>query len=94
MNGAQSTKIMNSMLEFIRQHGNERVAEIKRQTQEDFVVQKEQLIQKEKQRLTNQFNKDLSIAEINLKIEKSAEQNKERIERMKAINELVEGLQK
>ena len=73
MNNAQSKKIMGSMIEFIRQHGNERVAEIQRQTENDFVVQKEKLIHTEKRRLMNQYQKDLSIAEINLKIEKSAE---------------------
>lgn len=94
MNGPQSQKIMQSMIDFIKQHGNERVTEIQQQTEVDFTVQKEKLIHAEKRRLHNQFTKDLSIAEINLKIEKSAQQNQERIGRMKSINELVESLQK
>lgn len=55
MDKLQSKKIMSSMIEFIRQHGNERVLEIQHQTEVDFTVQKEKLIHAEKKRLLNQF---------------------------------------
>ena len=58
----------------------------------DFTVQKEKMIEAEKKRLYEQFNKDLNIAEINLKIERSAEQNRVRITRMQKTNEMVESL--
>ena len=58
----------------------------------DFTVQKEKMIEAEKKRLYEQFNKDLNIAEINLKIERSAAQNKVRIDRMQKTNEMVESL--
>ena len=59
----------------------------------DFTVQSEKMIQEEKRRLHDQMLKDLQIAERDIKIEKSKQQNKERIQRMQRINELVESLQ-
>ena len=41
----------------------------------DFTVQKEKMIEAEKKRLYEQFNKDLQREEINIKIERSAAQN-------------------
>ena len=93
MNQVQSQKIMQGMIQFIQAHGKERVGEIQAQTESDFVVQKEKLIAAERKRLNDQYQKELKQAEINLKIEKSAEQNKERISRMQKINELVQSLQ-
>ena len=80
------------MIAFIQAHGNERVDEIQMQAENDFTVQKEKMIEAEKKRLNDQYEKDLSIAEINLKIEKSAKENKIRINKMQKTNELVESL--
>ena len=44
------------------------------------------MIDEEKQRLIEKFEKDLSIAEINTKIKRSADLNKIRIEKMQKIN--------
>lgn len=88
-----SSAILDSMIKFIQAHGDERVNEIKRQAANDFTVGKEKTIEAEKKRLTEQFAKDLASAEINFKIEKSGQQNQQRIQRMRMINELVEGLQ-
>jgi V-type H+-transporting ATPase subunit E len=88
-----SSAILDSMIKFIQAHGDERVNEIKRQAANDFTVGKEKTIEAEKKRLSEQFAKDLASAEVNFKIEKSAQQNQQRIQRMRMINELVEGLQ-
>lgn len=88
-----SGQILDSMIKFIKAHGDERVAEIKRQANNDFTVGKEKTIEAEKKRLVEQYQKDLANAEINFKIEKSALQNQQRIDKMRRINELVEGLQ-
>jgi V-type H+-transporting ATPase subunit E len=81
------------MIKFIKAHGDERVAEIKRQAANDFTVGKEKTIEAEKKRLVEQYQKELAAAEVNFKIEKSALQNQQRIDKMRRINELVEGLQ-
>ena len=88
-----SSHILNSMIKFITAHGEERVQEINRQAANDFTVGKEKTIEAEKKRLGEQFEKDLASAEVNFKIEKSAQQNAERIQKMRKINELVESLQ-
>lgn len=84
---------MKGMIDFIRTQGKERVTQIHQQMDTDFTVQSEKMIQAEKKRLNDQMLKDLQIAERDLKIEKSKNQNKERIHRMRRTNELVESLQ-
>jgi vacuolar-type H+-ATPase subunit E/Vma4 len=78
------------MIDFIDQSGTERVAEIDRQGKQDFAVGKEQAIENEKKRLSENFKNKLDNAEVQYKILKSAEQNKARIDRMRSVNELVE----
>jgi len=39
------------MIQFIKSHGDERVASIKRQSEDEFTVQKENYIAEEKERL-------------------------------------------
>jgi hypothetical protein len=51
------------------------------------------MIEAEKVRLAEKLEKDLNIAEVNMKIERSAELNKARIHKMRKTNELVESLQ-
>merc|ERR1740139_2092747 len=92
MNKDQAGIILNSMIEFIEQSGKERCEEIQRQAKQDFAVGKEQAIENEKKRLKDNFENKLVNAEVQLKIKKSAQQNKARIDRMRAINELVEKL--
>ena len=92
MNKGQAGTILDSMIKFIEAHGKERVSDINMQMENDFTVQKEKMIDAEKKRLYEQFNKDLNIAEINLKIEKSAQANKVRIDKMTQTNVLVESL--
>lgn len=93
MNNMQSKSIMDGMIEFIRTQGKERVQQIKSQMDYDFATQSEHMIMAEKKRLRDQMNKDLQIAERDMKIKKSKAQNKARIDRMKRTNELVESLQ-
>ena len=93
MNNQQSEFIMKGMIEFIKTQGKERVSQIYQQMDTDFTVQSEKMIQAEKKRLNDQMLKDLQIAERDMKIQRSKEQNKRRIDRMKMTNEKVESLQ-
>lgn len=70
------------MINFIKSHGDERVAEIEEQANQDFSIGKEKMIESEKTRLAAKLEKDLQTAEVNLKIERSAELNKARILKM------------
>jgi hypothetical protein len=92
MNTQQKDDILQSMINFIQQHGKERVAEIRDQANSDFTVVKEKTIEAEKKRLMDQYEKDVNIAEVNLKIARSAEMNRARILKMRKTNEIVESL--
>ena len=93
MNDNQAAQILNSMIQFIQQHGKERVSEITKQAEDEFTIGKEKQIEADKKRLTENYEAKLQNAEAKLKIEQSAKQNKMRIEKMQIINELVEKLQ-
>jgi vacuolar-type H+-ATPase subunit E/Vma4 len=92
MNEIQAQKILDSMIAFIRQHGEEEVASIKQSSDAEFIVQKNNYITEEKQKITDNFKTELENQEVRLKIEKSKEQNAARIERMRKVNEIVETL--
>jgi hypothetical protein len=56
------------MINFIRQHGAERVAGIERQAQDEFTIQKEKFIADEKENLIQYYKNKLAQDEIKLKI--------------------------
>ena len=80
------------MIQFIKSHGDERVATITKQADDEFTIQKEKYIADEKDNLINFYKSKIATDEIKLKIQKSAEQNAARISKMKTLNTLVEKL--
>ncbi len=90
----QAEKILESMIQFIKQHGDEEVARIEKSMGDEFTIQKNQYVEEEKKKITDNFKNELSNQEVRLKIQKSKEQNLQRIERMKRVNEYVEDLRK
>ena len=80
------------MINFIKAHGKERVQEIQDQSEQDFNIGKEKMIEREKTLLAEQFTKDIQSAEVKMKIDRSAAMNKERIEKMKRTADLVDSL--
>ena len=92
MNEEQARKIMESMIAFIRQHGEEEVAAINASADNEFIVQKNNFVSEEKLKITENFKNELENQEVRLKIQKSKEQNSERIEKMRKVNTIVEGL--
>ena len=85
MNDTEASKVLTSMIQFIRTHGDERVATINNQAQEEFTIQKEKYIAEEKERLIQDYRNKLQQDEIKLRIQKSAEQNAARIQKMKTV---------
>ena len=94
MNADEASQVLKSMVAFIRSHGDERVAAINKQADDEFTIQKEKYIAEEKERLTQDYKNRLQQDEIKLRIQKSAEQNASRIQKMKTVNTLVEKLYK
>lgn len=92
MNVNQSNEILQSMINFIKSHGDERVNEIEDEAREMFNIEKEKLIESEKSRLEEKHTKDLQNEEVKMKIARSAEVNKARIEKMRRTADLVDSL--
>ena len=88
----QSSQILQSMINFIKSHGDERVNEIEDEAREMFNIEKEKLIESEKSRLEEKHTKDLQNEEVKMKIARSAEVNKARIEKMRRTADLVDSL--
>ena len=89
MNDRETSAILDSMVQFIRTHGHERVQAINKQASDEFTVQKESYIAEEKERISADFKDRLRKDEINLKIERSKKENVLRIEKMRTVNELI-----
>lgn len=71
MNEIQAQKILDSMIAFIKQHGEEEVNDIKQSSDTDFIISKNNYITEEKQKITENFKNELENQEVRLKIEKS-----------------------
>ena len=90
----QADKVLSSMVAFIKQHGIEEVQRIEKSMHDEFTIQKNQYIQEEKQKITENYKNELANQEVRLRIEKSKQQNAQRIQRMQKVNEYVEELRK
>ena len=83
MNDTEASSILKSMVAFIRSHGDERVATIIKQADDEFTVQKESYIAEEKERMEADIKERLRKDEINLKIMQSKKENDIRIDNMR-----------
>ena len=86
MNDSEAENVLKSMISFIKSHGDERVSTIRKQAEDEFTIQKEKYIADEKETLIQFYKQKLAQDEIKLKIQKSAEQNAARIQKMKTVN--------
>jgi V-type H+-transporting ATPase subunit E len=89
MDNLEAATILSSMVSFIRTHGHERVETINKQASEEFTVEKEKYIAEEKERISAEIKERLRKDEINLKIDRSKQENVLRIEKMRKTNELI-----
>lgn len=82
------------MVAFIQQHGKEEVARIQKSMGDEFTIQKNNYVEEEKRKITENYKNELANQEVRLKIEKSKLQNMERIQKMRKVNEFIEDLRK
>lgn len=92
MNATASEKILNSMIAFIQEHGKETVAKIEKSMGDEFTIQKNQYVDDEKKKIHENYVNELANQEVRLKIEKSKQQNAQRIARMRMVNTFVDSL--
>ena len=68
MNNLQAEKILDSMVQFIRQHGIEEVARIEKAMGDEFTIQKNQYVEEEKKKIMENFKNELANQEVRFKI--------------------------
>ena len=94
MNELEAKQCYESMLKFIHKQGQDKADQIQAQTKEEFKKERENFIAAEQERITNEFNTRLAQDQIKLKIQRSANENAARIQKMKTVNSLIENLYK
>ena len=68
MNDTEAGKVLASMIQFIKSHGDERVQTIQKQADDEFTIEKEKYIAMEKERLMADYKAKLQQDEIKLRI--------------------------
>jgi|DEB0MinimDraft_12_1074336.scaffolds.fasta_scaffold76362_1 vacuolar-type H+-ATPase subunit E/Vma4 len=74
------------MVNFIKQHGIEEVDRINKSSKDEYTKQMSEYVEAEKDKITQNYKNDLANKEVQLKIEKSKQQNSQRIEKMRKVN--------
>lgn len=83
-----------AMLKFLRRTGEDKANRIESQAREEFKAQRDDFIREEQERMLTEYKNRIAQDEIKLKIQRSANENSARIQKMKAVNVLVEKLYK
>ena len=91
-NDMQAEKILDQMIQFIKQHGLEEVERIKSQEKDEFTIQKNSHMMEDREKIKKNMKTQLENEEVRMKIEKSKQQNQLRIDKMRKVNEYVEML--
>ena len=68
MNDTEASKVLDSMIKFIKSHGEERVQSITKQADDEFTIEKEKYIALEKDKLITDYKTKLQQDEIKLRI--------------------------
>jgi V-type H+-transporting ATPase subunit E len=92
MNEADVQKQIRQMVAFIDQEANEKAAEIDAKAQEEFAIEKDNLVNQQKQKIQQFYQKKEKQVELQRKIQHSNLQNQSRIAILKAREELIQKL--
>jgi len=92
MNEADVQKQIRQMVAFIDQEANEKAAEIDAKAQEEFAIEKDNLVNQQKQKIHQFYQKKEKQIELQRKIQHSNLQNQSRIAILKAREDLIQKL--
>lgn len=92
MNEADVQKQIRQMVAFIDQEANEKAAEIDAKAQEEFAIEKDNLVNQQKQKIQQFYQKKEKQIELQRKIQHSNLQNQSRISILKAREDLIQKL--
>lgn len=70
-NDMQAEKILDQMIQFIKQHGQEEVERIQTSMDDEFTIQKNSHMVEEREKIKQNMQTQLENEEVRLKIEKS-----------------------
>lgn len=65
----QAEKILENMVQFIKQHGEEEVQRIQKSTKDEFTIEKNQYLDEQKKIITENYKIELANEEVKMKIE-------------------------
>jgi len=60
----QAEKILENMVQFIKQHGEEEVARIEKSTKDEFTIEKNQYLDEQKKIISENFKIELANKEV------------------------------
>jgi len=92
MNEVDVQKQIRQMVAFIDQEANEKAAEIDTKAQEEFAIEKDNLVNQQKQKIIQFYQKKEKQIELQRKIQNSNLQNQSRIAILKAREDLIQKL--
>jgi len=92
MNPEQVKKQLNNMEAFILREAREKVSEINDRAEEEFTIEKARLVQAEKQKIKNEYERKKKQVEVKNKITFSNKLNQARLRKLKAREDIVMAL--
>ncbi|KAK6251347.1 hypothetical protein SCA6_005352 [Theobroma cacao] len=92
MNDADVSKQIQQMVRFIRQEAEEKANEISVSAEEEFNIEKLQLVEAEKKKIRQEYEKKKKQVEIRKKIEYSMQLNASRIKVLQAQDDVVNSM--
>ncbi|KAL2899746.1 V-type proton ATPase subunit E2 [Bienertia sinuspersici] len=92
MNDGDVSKQIQQMVRFIRQEAEEKANEISVSAEEEFNILKLQLVEAEKKKIKQEYDRKTKQVEVRRKIEYSTQLNASRIKFLQAQDDIVNGL--
>ncbi|KAI7743082.1 hypothetical protein M8C21_013576 [Ambrosia artemisiifolia] len=92
MNDADVSKQIQQMVRFIRQEADEKANEISVSAEEEFNIEKLQLVEAEKKKIRQEYERKQKQVEVRKKIEYSMQLNASRIKVLQAQDDLVNAM--
>ena len=90
MDDSEAGNVLDSMIQFINNHGEEQADQLRREADQEFTIECEKIIGSEKDRLDKIFEARLEQEGVEMKIKKSKAMNTQRIKKMVERNRWAE----
>jgi V-type H+-transporting ATPase subunit E len=92
MNDTEVERQIHQMVSFIKQEAEEKASEIRVEAEEEFNIEKLQMVEEERRRVKKEYERKESQAEVRKKIEFSTELNAMRLKILQSRDEAVQGM--